>query len=81
MVGENIEVGVYSTRDALAKAEALELDLVMITEKAEPPVCRIVDYKKFLYDPKKKQATPFLPFAASSIIVNSFTSRRRSKRN
>mgnify|MGYP000049746880 FL=1 len=55
MVGENIEVGVYSTRDALAKAEALELDLVMITEKAEPPVCRIVDYKKFLYDQKKKQ--------------------------
>jgi len=55
LVGENVEVGVYSTRDALAKATALELDLVMITEKAEPPVCRIVDYKKFLYDQKKKQ--------------------------
>ena len=55
MVGENIEVGVYATRDALAKAQALELDLVMITEKADPPVCRIVDYKKFLYDQKKKQ--------------------------
>lgn len=33
----------------------MELDLVMITEKAKPPVCRIVDYKKFLYDQKKKQ--------------------------
>jgi translation initiation factor IF-3 len=55
LVGENIEVGVYATRDALAKAQALELDLVMITEKADPPVCRIVDYKKFLYDQKKKQ--------------------------
>lgn len=44
-----------STRDALRKAEEQNLDLVMITEKADPPVCRIVDYKKFLYDQKKKQ--------------------------
>lgn len=54
-MGEGVEPGVVSTRDALAKAEAMELDLVMITEKADPPVCRIVDYKKFLFDQKKKQ--------------------------
>lgn len=55
VVGENIDAGVMSTRDALRKAEEQNLDLVMITEKADPPVCRIVDYKKFLYDQKKKQ--------------------------
>lgn len=56
MVGENItEQGVYSTRDALKIAEEQELDLVMITENASPPVCRVVDYKKFLYEQKKKQ--------------------------
>ena len=36
-------------------AEAEDLDLVMIAEKADPPVCKIIDYKKFLYDQKKKQ--------------------------
>lgn len=44
-----------ATRDALAVAKEQGLDLVMITEKADPPVCRIIDYKKFLYDQKKKQ--------------------------
>lgn len=44
-----------ATRDALALAKEQELDLVMITDKADPPVTRIVDYKKFLYDQKKKQ--------------------------
>lgn len=43
------------TRDALALAKEQELDLVMITDKADPPVVRIIDYKKFLYDQKKKQ--------------------------
>ena len=55
LVGENVEVGVYSLKDALAKANELELDLVEITPNAEPPVCRIVDYSKFLYEQKKKQ--------------------------
>ena len=36
-------------------AEADELDLVMIAENADPPVCKIIDYKKFLYEQKKKQ--------------------------
>jgi len=44
-----------STTQALALARELELDLVEISPKADPPVCRITEYKKFLYDQKKKQ--------------------------
>jgi translation initiation factor IF-3 len=44
-----------STPDALVLAKELELDLVEISPKADPPVCRIIEYKKFLYDQKKKQ--------------------------
>lgn len=44
-----------STKDALKMADEAGLDLVMISDKADPPVCKIVDYKKFLYDQKKKQ--------------------------
>jgi translation initiation factor IF-3 len=54
-VGEGIEPGIYKTPRALQLAEEQGLDLVMITEKANPPVCRIVDYKKFLYEQKKKE--------------------------
>lgn len=42
-------------RDALEKAKELELDLVEISPTANPPVCRVIDYKKFLYEQKKKQ--------------------------
>lgn len=55
VVGENIETGVYTLREALALAEAAALDLVEISPNAEPPVCRIIDYSKFLYQLKKKQ--------------------------
>ena len=55
LVGENIEVGVYETRRALEMAEEQGLDLVEISPKADPPVCRIIDYKKFLYEKKKKE--------------------------
>jgi translation initiation factor IF-3 len=55
VVGEGIEPGIYPTAKALEMADAEGLDLVMITEKANPPVCRIVDYKKFLYEQKKKE--------------------------
>lgn len=54
-MGEGIEPGIYKTPRALQLAEEQGLDLVMITEKANPPVCRIVDYKKFLYEQKKKE--------------------------
>lgn len=55
LVGDNVEQGVYETREALKMAQEQELDLVEISPKAEPPVCRIIDYKKFLYQQKKKQ--------------------------
>jgi translation initiation factor IF-3 len=54
-VGENIEPKVMDIRDALNLADEMELDLVEISPNAEPPVCKIVDYQKFLYQQKKKQ--------------------------
>lgn len=50
-----MEVGIFNLRDAIEKAQELELDLVEISPTASPPVCRIIDYKKFLYEQKKKQ--------------------------
>ena len=55
LVGENIEGGVYPTRKALEIAEELELDLVEISPNATPPVCKVIDYKKFLYEQKKRE--------------------------
>ena len=55
LVGENVEPGIYDTRKALNLADELGLDLVEISPKADPPVCRIVDYNKFLYEKKKKE--------------------------
>jgi len=55
LVGDNVEVGVYSVADAIKIAEDLGLDLVEISPKADPPVCKVTDYKKFLYQQKKKQ--------------------------
>ena len=55
LVGENVEQGVYETPEALKMAQDQDLDLVEISPKAVPPVCRIIDYKKFLYQQKKKQ--------------------------
>jgi translation initiation factor IF-3 len=55
LVGENVEQGVYSINEALRLADELELDLVEISPTADPPVCRITDYQKFLYQQKKKQ--------------------------
>ncbi len=55
MVGENVEVGVYNLSKALVLAGQIGLDLVEISPKASPPVCKIVDYKKFLYEQKKRE--------------------------
>jgi translation initiation factor IF-3 len=56
VVGDNIDnPGVYSIREALAMADDHELDLVEISPTADPPVCKIIDYQKFLYQQKKKQ--------------------------
>lgn len=55
VVGENIEGGIVPIREALNMAEEQGLDLVEISPTANPPVCKIIDYKKFIYDRKKKQ--------------------------
>jgi translation initiation factor IF-3 len=55
LVGENIPVGVYPIKQALDMAIEKGLDLVEISPNAVPPVCRIVDYNKFLYEKKKKE--------------------------
>ena len=55
MVGDNVEVGVYHITQAMKMAKEQGIDLVEISPKADPPVCKIIDYKKFLYDQKKKQ--------------------------
>ena len=55
LVGENIEVGVYPTQKALQIAQELGLDLVEISPQAVPPVCKAIDYNKFLYEKKKKE--------------------------
>jgi len=54
VVGENVEPAVYPLDQALKLALELEVDLVEISPTATPPVCRLIDYKKFLYEKKKK---------------------------
>jgi translation initiation factor IF-3 len=54
LVGDNVEVGIYSIQDALRMANEQGLDLVEISPNIDPPVCKIIDYNKFLYDKKKK---------------------------
>lgn len=54
LVGDNVEQGVFSLRDALKMAEEQELDLIEISPNANPPVCKILDYQKFLYQQKKR---------------------------
>ena len=55
LVGDNVEQGVYSISAALAIAQDLELDLIEISPNAQPPVCRVLDYQKFLYQQRKRQ--------------------------
>ena len=54
-MGEEIETAIMSIQDALRLADRMELDLVEISPNADPPVCKIIDYQKFLYQQKKKQ--------------------------
>lgn len=67
VVGENIEPGVFSLKEALALAEKMELDLVEISPNADPPVCKLTDYKKFLYEQKKRQKE--LKANASKVVL------------
>lgn len=55
LIGDNVEQGVYSYQQAMKMADDMNLDLVEIAANANPPVCRIIDYQKFLYAQKKKQ--------------------------
>ena len=55
LVGENIEPGIYSTIEAQKLANDREMDLVEISPQADPPVCKIIDYNKFLYEKKKRE--------------------------
>lgn len=67
LVGEGIEPGVYPIRKALELADEQGLDLVEISPNAEPPVCKILDYKKFLFEQKKKQKE--MKSKATKIVV------------
>ena len=58
-MGDNVDSAVMSTPAALALAKELELDLVEISPKADPPVCRIIEYKKFLEEGSKLKAYVF----------------------
>ena len=55
MVGEGVEPKIYSIDEAIKISKNLGLDLVEISPKVDPPVCKVIDYKKFIYDQKKKQ--------------------------
>lgn len=67
MVGDNVEMGIYGIREAREKAEELGLDLVEISPTADPPVCKIMDYKKFLYEQKKRDKA--MKAKATKVVV------------
>ena len=67
LVGDNVEVGVYPLRKAINIAQELELDLVEISPKASPPVCKILEYKKFLYEQKKREKA--LKSKATKVVI------------
>jgi translation initiation factor IF-3 len=73
LVGENIEPGVYTYKEALKFAEDLDVDLVEISPNADPPVCRCVDYNKFLYEKKKKDKETKAASAKSEMKEVRFT--------
>lgn len=67
LVGDNVEMDVYPTKKALSIAEELGLDLVEISPNAEPPVCKVMDYKKFVYEQKKREKA--MKAKASKVVV------------
>lgn len=67
LVGDNVEIGVYDLSQALAIANEQNLDLVEISPKAVPPVCKVMDYKKFLYEQKKREKV--LKSKAAKVVV------------
>lgn len=73
LVGDNVEPGVYSTAEAQKIAEQQELDLVEISPNADPPVCKVMDYNKFLYEKKKKEKEMKAKSKASEVKEIRFT--------
>lgn len=67
MVGDNVEVGVYPTKKALEIADEQGLDLVEISPNAVPPVCKIMEYKKFLFEQKKREKV--MKSKATKVII------------
>ena len=67
VVGDEIETEIMSIQDALKLADRMELDLVEISPNSDPPVCKIIDYQKFLYQQKKKQKE--IKAKAAKIVV------------
>ena len=73
LVGDNIEVGVYPIQEALKMAQEQALDLVEISPNADPPVCKIIDYNKFLYEKKRKEKEMKAKSKASEVKEIRFT--------
>lgn len=73
LVGDNVEVGIYNTQDALRIAQEQGLDLVEISPTVDPPVCKVIDYNKFLYDKKKKEKEMKAKSKASEVKEIRFT--------
>jgi len=67
LVGDNVEIGIYKIKDALQVADDQGLDLVEISPKAVPPVCKVMDYKKFLYEQKKREKA--LKSKATKVVI------------
>ncbi len=66
-MGDNVEMDIYPTSKALEIAQELELDLVEISPNANPPVCKVMDYKKFVYEQKKREKA--IKAKASKVVV------------
>ncbi|MDX1471318.1 MAG: translation initiation factor IF-3 [Flavobacteriaceae bacterium] len=67
LVGDNVEMDIYPIKKAMEIADEQGLDLVEISPNAEPPVCKVMDYKKFLYEQKKRDKA--LKAKASKVVV------------
>lgn len=67
LVGDNVEIGVYPLKKAREIAAEQELDLVEISPNANPPVCKVIDYKKFVYEQKKREKS--LKAKASKVTI------------
>ena len=67
LVGDNVTPGIYPSQEARQIAEDLELDLVEISAQADPPVCKVLDYQKYLYQQKKKAKE--IKAKASKVVV------------